>query len=135
MLLTLFRKASHLTDQNATVYAIPTYSKDHLQNGLNQTGGPVDVSGGWFDAGDYLKFVQTASYVTAMMGIAARDYFPNSNDPLAVELLAEFKFGIQWLIKMWNNNTGELYESCNEYTKYLDIIKLVLEMELKAEVY
>ena len=38
-----------------------------MQGGLERIGGPVDVSGGWFDAGDYLKFVETASYVTAMM--------------------------------------------------------------------
>jgi hypothetical protein len=75
---------------------------------LTIAGGPIDVTGGWADAGDYLKFVQTASYVTSLMGMAVRDYFPNSGDTLSTEILAEFTFGIKWLMKMWNNSTNQL---------------------------
>ena len=34
--------------------------------------------GGWADAGDYLKFVQTASYVVDIMGYTLREY-PNAD--------------------------------------------------------
>src|ERR1039458_3819927 len=68
------RKPSHLTDKQAFVYKVPALGKKGMQGGLEKIGGPVEISGGWFDAGDYLKFVQTASYVTAMMLQGARDY-------------------------------------------------------------
>ena len=45
-----------------------------------RTGGPIDVSGGYFDAGDYLKFVQTTSFVVNLMGVALRDYAPNNTN-------------------------------------------------------
>ena len=65
----LDRKPSHLTDRAATVYATPHYDKDgtELKEPLRKVGGPVDVSGGWFDAGDFLKFTHTAAYSTAQL--------------------------------------------------------------------
>ena len=70
----LDRQPSHLTDAHATAYLPPTYSGYHLVGGLTPVGGPsVNVEGGWFDAGDYLKFVQTASYTDAVLLMAARD--------------------------------------------------------------
>ena len=36
----------------------------------------IDASGGWWDAGDYMKYVETVSYTTALMEIGVRD-FPN----------------------------------------------------------
>ena len=36
----------------------------------------IDASGGWWDAGDYLKFVETHSYTVALMLQGVRD-FPN----------------------------------------------------------
>jgi hypothetical protein len=38
------------------------------------TGPAVDVEGGWHDAGDYLKFVGTTSYVLAVELVALRDH-------------------------------------------------------------
>lgn len=51
-----------------------------------------DVSGGWFDAGDYLKFVATTSYVLDVMQITVRDS-PNAAN--ADELRSEIQFGTQ----------------------------------------
>ena len=72
----LGRQPANLTDENAYVYADPAYdSNDNLLGTLKKIGGPVDVSGGWFDAGGgYEKFAFTASYADALMLIAARDY-------------------------------------------------------------
>ena len=93
------RQPANLTDEKAYVYADPRYdSNDNLLGTLKKTGGPVDVSGGWFDAGGgYEKFAYTASYADALMLLAARDY-PNSYDMLQQEAA----FGLQWITKLWN---------------------------------
>ena len=105
----LHRKPSHLADQQALVYQIPPFGKNGLQGRLQQIGGPVDVSGGWFDAGDYLKFVETASYVAAMMLQGARDYPSQAGLGAAADFAAEGRFGLDWLLKMWNDDTKTLY--------------------------
>jgi len=53
------RQPSHLQDEQASIYATPTYINDVLQGTLKRIGGPIDVSGGWFDAGDYLSALFT----------------------------------------------------------------------------
>ena len=102
----LDRKPANLTDENAYVYADPKYdSNDNLLGTFKKIGGPVDVSGGWFDAGGgYEKFAFTASYADALMLIAARD-FPGSYDMLQPEAT----FGLQWITKLWNPATRVLY--------------------------
>src|SRR5690349_11750984 len=102
----LDRQPANLTDKKAFVYADPRYdSNDNLLGTLKKTGGPVDVSGGWFDAGGgYEKFGYTASYADALMLLAARDY-PNSYDMLQQEAA----FGLQWVTKLWNPARKELY--------------------------
>ena len=34
----------------------------------------IDASGGWWDAGDYTKYVETTSYTVALMQIGVRDF-------------------------------------------------------------
>jgi hypothetical protein len=100
------RQPANLTDEKAYVYADPRYdSNDNLLGTLKKTGGPVDVSGGWFDAGGgYEKFGYTASYSDALMLLAARDN-PNSYD----QLQQEAAFGLQWVTKLWNPARKVLY--------------------------
>ena len=95
----LSRQPANLTDEKAWVYADPRYdSNDNLLGTLKKTGGPVDVSGGWFDAGGgYEKFAYTASYADALMLLAARE-FPNSYDVLQQEAA----FGLDWITKLWD---------------------------------
>jgi endoglucanase len=102
----LGRQPANLTDAKASVYADPRYdSNDNLLGSLKKTGGPVDVSGGWFDAGGgYEKFGYTASYADALMLLAARNY-PGSYDALAPEAA----FGLQWVTKLWNPARKVLY--------------------------
>jgi len=102
----LGRQPANLTDENADVYADPAYdSNDNLLGTLKKVGGPVDVSGGWFDAGGgYEKFAYTASYSDALMLIAARD-FPGSYPALQPEAA----FGLQWITKLWNPMLKVLY--------------------------
>jgi len=102
----LDRKPANLTDTRAYVYAAPGYdSDDNLVGALKRVGGPVNVSGGWFDAGGgYEKFGYTASYADALMLIAARDN-PGSYPTLEPEA----EFGLQWITKLWNPKQRVLY--------------------------
>jgi endoglucanase len=102
----LDRQPANLTDEKAYVYADPRYdSNDNLLGTLVKIGGPVDVSGGWFDAGGgYEKFAYTASYTDALMLIAARD-FPNEYPALQPEA----EFGLQWITKLWNPRQKVMY--------------------------
>src|SRR5436190_14349892 len=94
------RKRSHTNDQAAMVYLPPIYNaSDVLQGTLTNVGGPIDVSGGWFDAGDYIKLVETTSYVEGMMLVAMRDY-PNLLSA-SVDFRAESRVGLDWLVNMW----------------------------------
>ena len=102
----LSRQPANLTDAKAFVYADPRYdANDNLLGSLKKTGGPVDVSGGWFDAGGgYEKFGYTASYADALMLLAARDN-PGSYDTLRQEAT----FGLQWITKLWDPARKVLY--------------------------
>ncbi len=90
----------------------------------------IDADGGWWDAGDYEKYVETVSYTTALMEIGVRD-FPNQMGPGAPlyppappnsisyagdsgrgaprssDFSSEAKFGVEWLLKMWSHSPGD----------------------------
>lgn len=102
----LGRKPSHLADRQATVYDTPAYDSDERQllAPLTPVGGPVDVSGGWFDAGDFLKFTHTASYSTASLLLAQRTAPAGGEKPAA-----EARHGLDWLDKMWDDDSRTLY--------------------------
>jgi endoglucanase len=102
----LDREPANLTDEKAYVYAAPSYDdNDNLLGTLKRIGGPVNVSGGWFDAGGgYEKFGYTASYADGLMLIAARD-FPGQYPTLKPEA----EFGLQWITKLWNPTQKVLY--------------------------
>jgi endoglucanase len=102
----LSREPANLTDEKADVYATPRFDdNDNLLGTLKKVGGPVNVSGGWFDAGGgYEKFGYTASYADALMLIAARD-----NPGAYPTLKPEADFGLQWMTKLWNPQQKVLY--------------------------
>ena len=105
----LHRKPAHLADKEAFVYRTPSFHGNALAGELQRVGGPVDVSGGWSDAGDYLKFVQTTSYVTAMMLQGIRDYPAQLGRGGLADFTSEARFGLDWLLKMWNADSATLY--------------------------
>lgn len=125
----------HLNDESATVYDTPPLNSNDLittkGTPLTSTGAVVNGSGGWWDAGDYMKYVETTSYTVALMEIGIRD-FPKQMGPLAPnkppappasvsyagnaagapessDFTAEAQFGIDWLAKMWDDSTKTLY--------------------------
>jgi len=114
--------AGHLNDAHAAVYTSPSFDDDdNIIGSLNPTGASINAEGGWWDAGDYLKFVQTESYVTALMLIGVRD-FPkqmgsNSNTS---DFTGEAQFGIDWLQKMWDDSSQTLYYQVGIGTDFED---------------
>jgi endoglucanase len=103
--------AGHLNDQHASAYASPQFdSNDLIIGNLAPTGAALDASGGWWDAGDYLKFVQTHSYTVALMLIGIRD-FPEQMGSSAgsSDFSGEAAFGLHWLQKMWDDDSRTLY--------------------------
>ncbi len=104
----LHRKPAHHNDQAATVYAWPTFEPDSdtiTDADLTAIGGPVDVTGGWADAGDYLKFTHTSAYNDVVLYASDRDLGPAAPASLG----AEARHGSDWLAKMWDEQTKTLY--------------------------
>jgi endoglucanase len=102
---------AHLNDQNAMTYLTPQVnSSGRFSGDLASLGVRIDASGGWWDAGDYIKGVQTLGYTTAMLLAGVRD-FPAQMGPgsPAADFTAEAKFGTEWLLRMWDDATRTFY--------------------------
>jgi endoglucanase len=103
--------AGHLNDQTAMTYLTPNAN---TSGGFKGDLSPLDVrinaAGGWWDAGDYLKFVQTTSYTADLLLAGVRD-FPNQMGPGSAvsDFTAEARFGADWLLRMWDDSTQTLY--------------------------
>jgi endoglucanase len=102
----LDRVPANLTDRRANVFATPKFdSNDNMLGKFRKIGGPVNVSGGWFDAGGgYEKFAYTASYADGLMLLASRN-FPRQYSTLGPEA----QFGLSWLQKLWSPAKKVLY--------------------------
>jgi len=101
----------HLNDQNAMTYLTPhANSSGRFKGDLSRLGVRIDAAGGWWDAGDYLKFVQTTSYTVDLLLAGVRD-FPNQmgSGSATSNFTTEAKFGAQWLLRMWDDSTKTLY--------------------------
>jgi hypothetical protein len=103
----LGRRPSHLTDAAALTYATPVYRGTRLLGPPRRIGGPVDVSGGWMDAGDTLKFAGTSSF-TELMILTALERYPRSFTGALPVARAEARFGLQWLLKLWDPGHARL---------------------------
>jgi endoglucanase len=104
----LGRVPAHLLDAHATVYDWPRMAAGSdliIDRRLHPIGGPVDVEGGWYDAGDYLKFTHSSAYNDILLFTSAR--LLGRRAPRA--LLAEARHGLRWLDKMWDARHQTLY--------------------------
>ena len=93
----------HPQDKEAQVY---------FTDKLNKKGDVVDVSGGWYDAGDYGKYITTAGLSSAELMLAYEanpDHFTKGqlvfpkgvkSDENLPDVLSEVKFEIDWMRKM-----------------------------------
>ena len=82
----------------------PCHLDDGIVRGGPREGQSFDATGGWHDAGDYLKFVETTSYAVALM-LFACDLHPQlvtnpAHAPALSPLLTQAKVGLDWLLKM-----------------------------------
>jgi len=102
--------AAHLNDEAAAITTTAPNNGTKYTANLTTTGSTMDASGGYFDAGDYLKFVETHSYMVGIMLTGIRD-FPNQMGAgsTSSNFTSEAEFGLQWLLKMWNDQTQTLY--------------------------
>jgi len=111
--------AGHLNDQSSKVYVTPNvnnngrFSGDLTPATFNGTQPVINGEGGWWDAGDYMKFVQTHTYTVAMMLVGIRD-FPIQMGSGGVtqnnlHWPDEAKFGLDWLQEMWDDTNQILY--------------------------
>ena len=102
---------AHVNDQTAMAYQTPNVnSSGRFSGDLTPLGTTIDASGGWWDAGDYIKGVQTLGYATAMLLTGVRD-FPAQMGPGSAgsNFTAEAKFGTDWLLRMWDDSTRTFY--------------------------
>lgn len=63
----------------------------------------VDLTGGWYDAGDYVKFLNTTAFTTYML-LFAYDFDPvkfgfDNNNNQVPDVLEEAKIGLDWLLR------------------------------------
>lgn len=104
----LRRRPSHLDDATGQLYLWPDFEPDSdaiTDADLTPSGGKVDVEGGWFDAGDYLKLTHSTAYADVLLYAAARSLGPAA----PASLTAEARHGSDWLAKMWDARTRTLY--------------------------
>lgn len=104
----LHRRPSHLLDRHAYVYARPHFERGSdviKERNLHRIGGPVDVAGGWFDAGDYLKFTHSTAYADVLLYAAERELGKDAPRTLR----REARHGLAWLAKMWDARRKVLY--------------------------
>jgi len=114
----LDREPSHLTDRRAIVYEHPVFEGDGgdvpAEPLKPMAGvGRVDIEGGWFDAGDFVKFTHATAYSLAEMLYLQRT---EGHAGLSAARLGdravlarETAHGLRWLDKAWDARSRTLY--------------------------
>jgi endoglucanase len=133
----------HLNNISAMTYRSPPVDENgDFKGSLAKyaTGVRINASGGWFDAGDYLHFVETTSYTEAIllqgiasfpgqMGSGAGPGSSGTGSP-GTDFTGEARFGLDFLQRMWHQQTRTLYyqvgtgEANSTYTGDHDIWRL-----------
>jgi len=146
----------HLNDEQATVYMTPPLDDDDsiVTTGkpLTTTGKTIDAEGGWWDAGDYMKYVETISYTVALQEIGVRD-FPGQMGPKApanppappdslsyagnapgapstADFSSEAEFGIHFLNKMWDDKSRTLYYQVGNSQDWVNFPNLLSDYDV-----
>ena len=105
----LHRKPSHLNDAHAAVYELPHFphpiattrsAADALTRVPSHA--VIDAEGGWFDAGDYLKFTHTTAYADVLLYASQRALGAAAPGSLT----REARHGELWLRRMWHEQSA-----------------------------
>lgn len=99
-----FRKASHVGDTSCAV-KVTDGSPSQAAWKASSDSRKLSLDGGWYDAGDYLKFTQTNAYATYFL-LRAWEANPDLFRGAKADLPAEAAFGLRWLLKTFpDSNT------------------------------
>ncbi|NTD99225.1 cellulase [Agrobacterium tumefaciens] len=84
-------------------------------------GSRINVSGGWYDAGDYNKYIVNSGISTATLLSAYEDFpdyflglkirLPNAKNRVS-DILTEAIYNLRWMLKMQDTNDGGVYNKC-----------------------
>lgn len=109
----LIIEKGHPQDKNAILY---------FSDELNKKGEIFDMSGGWYDAGDYGKYTTTAAISTAELLLAyelhpnhftsGQLFFPKGvqTDKKMPDLLTEVKYELDWVQKMQRSDGSTFHK-------------------------
>lgn len=106
--LSQFFKVQRCGPTNAFLHSPCHLSDAYKLIGFNDTSAK-DLTGGWHDAGDYIKFLKTTAYTTYLLLFAyeldKEKFGYDLNDNSVPDILEEAKIGIDWLLRC--NINGE----------------------------
>jgi endoglucanase len=105
--LSLFFKVQRCGPTNPILHQ-PCHLSDSFKLIGDKDSSAKDLTGGWHDAGDYIKFLKTTAYTTYMLLFSYEfdnnkfSYDLNRNE--IPDILEEAKIGIDWLLRCNINN-------------------------------
>ena len=102
----------HLNDASAMTYRTPPVdSNGNFKGSLARyaTGTAINATGGWFDAGDYLHFVETTSYTEAVLLPGVTSFPRQMGAGSGADFTGEVRFGLDFLRRMWHERSRTLY--------------------------
>jgi len=115
--LSLFFKVQRCGPTNPILHQ-PCHLSDSYKLFGYKDSSAKDLTGGWHDAGDYIKFLKTTAYTTYLMLFSYEfdkqkfNYDLDKND--IPDILEEAKIGIDWLLRCNVNNESFVSQVQNE---------------------
>ncbi len=111
----LQRCGCELPEEYAGIYAHPSCHDTKAR--IYGTDTFIDVNGGWHDAGDFGRYIVPAAVTIADLflaieldpGLSKFDFDVPVENPEMGALLSEIKYEIDWMLKMQDPATGEVY--------------------------
>ena len=93
----------------------PSHLDDGTAVGGPQDGSAVDLAGGWYDAGDYIKFSLTIAYASFMQLFALHELAPADLAPaLRNAIRNEARIGLEYLLKAHPTSTSFYFQVADE---------------------